>query len=110
MANDFKVPDLGENVESGDIVSVLVKEGDEIAADQSVMEIETGKAVVELPCPYPGRITKVHVQKGSKVKVGDPLLTVEGAAPAGKAPAKPAAKPTPEPEPAEEEAPAPVAK
>jgi pyruvate dehydrogenase E2 component (dihydrolipoamide acetyltransferase) len=80
MAIDFKVPDLGENVESGDIVNVLVKEGDEIQAEQSVMEIETGKAVVELPCPFPGRITKVHVHKGSKVKVGDSLLTVEGAA------------------------------
>jgi pyruvate dehydrogenase E2 component (dihydrolipoamide acetyltransferase) len=79
MAIDFKVPDLGENVESGDIVNVLVKEGDEISAEQSVMEIETGKAVVELPCPYPGKITKVHVHKGSKVKVGDPLITVEGA-------------------------------
>ncbi|MEX2111618.1 MAG: biotin/lipoyl-containing protein, partial [Pirellulales bacterium] len=79
MATEFKVPDLGENVDEGDIVSVMVKEGDEIQAEQNVMEIETGKAVVELPCPIAGRITKVHVQKGSKVKVGDPLLTVEGA-------------------------------
>jgi pyruvate dehydrogenase E2 component (dihydrolipoamide acetyltransferase) len=78
MPTDFKVPDLGENVDSGDIVNVMVKEGEEIQADQNVMEIETGKAVVELPCPYAGRVTKVHVQKGSKVKVGDPLLTVEG--------------------------------
>jgi pyruvate dehydrogenase E2 component (dihydrolipoamide acetyltransferase) len=76
---EFKVPNLGENVEEGDIVKVMVREGDEIAADQSVMEIETGKAVVELPCPYAGRVTKVHVQEGAKVKVGDPLLTVEGA-------------------------------
>ncbi|MGD9720916.1 MAG: 2-oxo acid dehydrogenase subunit E2 [Pirellulales bacterium] len=91
MATDFKVPDLGENVDEGDIVNVLVKEGDEIQADQNVMEIETGKAVVELPCPIAGRITKVHVQKGSKVKVGDPLLTVEGAG--SKAKEKPAAKP-----------------
>src|SRR5438477_10158260 len=83
MAIDFTLPDLGENIESGDIVSVLVKEGDEIQADQNVLEIETGKAVVELPCPYPGRITKVHVQKGSKVKVGDPLLSLEGS-PSGK--------------------------
>ncbi len=101
MATDFKVPDLGENVESGDIVNVLVKEGDEILADQSVMEIETGKAVVELPCPFPGRITKVHVHKGSKVKVGDPLLTVEGAAVAAKpqaAPSAPAAKAPAKPE------------
>lgn len=78
MATDFKVPDLGENVDEGDIVKVMVKEGDEIAADQGVMEIETGKAVVELPCPFAGRITKVHVQAGSKVKVGDRLLTLEG--------------------------------
>ncbi len=95
MPTDFKVPDLGENVDSGDIVSVLVKEGDEIQADQSVMEIETGKAVVELPCPYGGRITKIHVSKGSKVKVGDPLLTIEGnsIAHAAKRDTRPAAKP-----------------
>jgi len=115
MAIDFKVPDLGENVESGDIVNVMVKEGDEVQAEQSVMEIETGKAVVELPCPYAGRITKVHVSKGSKVKVGDSLLTVEGAgaaaAPKAKAPAAPAAAPPPaaaevaEEEPAAEVAP-----
>ncbi len=95
MATDFKVPNLGENVDEGDITKVMVKEGDEITADQSVMEIETGKAVVELPCPIGGRITKVHVQEGAKVKVGDPLLTVEGAdgAAAKQAPAaKPAAK------------------
>ena len=78
MATDFKVPNLGENVDEGDIVKVMVKEGDEIAADQNVMEIETGKAVVELPCPYAGKVIKVHVQEGSKVKVGDPLITVEG--------------------------------
>ncbi|MEX0679370.1 MAG: 2-oxo acid dehydrogenase subunit E2 [Pirellulales bacterium] len=78
MATDFKVPDLGENVDEGDIVKVMVKVGDEVAADQSVMEIETGKAVVELPCPFAGRITKVHVQEGAKVKVGDRLLTLEG--------------------------------
>ena len=92
MAIDFKVPDLGENVDSGDIVNVMVKEGDEIQADQSVMEIETGKAVVELPCPHAGRITKIFVQKGAKVKVGDPLLTVDGAGAAPAAPSKPAAK------------------
>ncbi len=78
MATDFTVPNLGENVDEGDIVKVMVHEGDEIAADQSVMEIETGKAVVELPCPYAGKIIKVHVAEGSKVKVGDPLLTLEG--------------------------------
>ncbi len=92
MANDFKVPSLGENVEEGDIVKVMVSEGDEIAADQNVMEIETGKAVVELPCPFAGKVVKVHVTEGSKVKVGDKLLTVEGSG--GKAAEKPAAKDT----------------
>jgi pyruvate/2-oxoglutarate dehydrogenase complex dihydrolipoamide acyltransferase (E2) component len=94
MATDFKVPDLGENVDEGDIVNVMVKVGDEIEADQNVMEIETGKAVVELPCPIAGRITKVHVQKGSKVKVGDPLLTVESVAARSKE-KPPAEKPSP---------------
>src|SRR5580692_6788339 len=101
MPVDFKVPDLGENIESGDIVSVLVKEGDEVTAQQAVFEVETGKAVVELPTPTAGKITKIHVEKGSKVKVGDSLLTIEtgagAAAPAKKAaPAEPAAaKPAP---------------
>ena len=80
MAVEFKLPDLGENIESGDIVSVLVGEGDEIQAGQNVLEIETGKAVVELPCPHAGKISKIHVSKGSKVKVGDPLLSIEGTA------------------------------
>jgi pyruvate/2-oxoglutarate dehydrogenase complex dihydrolipoamide acyltransferase (E2) component len=96
----------------------MVQEGDQIEADQNVMEIETGKAVVELPCPFAGRITKVHVQKGSKVRVGDPLLTVEAvgagagkssesSAPAAKEekkPAPPAAKKQPEVAAEEEEA------
>ena len=80
MAVEFKLPDLGENIDSGDIVNVLVSEGDEISAGQNVLEIETGKAVVELPCPHGGKIKKIHVSKGSKVKVGDPLLTLEGKA------------------------------
>ncbi len=110
MATDFRVPDLGENVESGDIVNVLVKEGDEIQADQSVMEIETGKAVVELPCPVGGRITKVHVHKGSKVKVGDALLTLESASAAASKPAVAAASAAkPSPKPAKEAPPEPPA-
>ncbi len=101
---DFKVPNLGENVEEGDIVKVMVREGDEIASEQNVMEIETGKAVVELPCPYAGRVTKVHVQEGAKVKVGDPLLTVEGTGGKAEKKATPKAeKPKKEVEPAEEE-------
>jgi pyruvate dehydrogenase E2 component (dihydrolipoyllysine-residue acetyltransferase) len=111
MATDFKVPNLGENVDEGDIVKLMVKEGDEIEAEQSVMEIETGKAVVELPCPFAGRITKIHVQEGAKVKVGDRLLTLEGvAAPKSKEDQTPAAKAKPSPEKARKESPSPVEK
>ena len=90
---DFKLPDLGENIEAGDIVSVLVREGDEIQANQGVVEVETGKATVELPCPQAGKVTKVHVKPGQSVPVGGVLLSIdakEGAA--GAKSVKPAPK------------------
>lgn len=103
MPIDFKLPSLGENIDAGDIVSVLVHEGDEIKANQSVFEVETGKATIELPCPLAGKITKIHVKKGQNVPVGNVLLSIEaasGAAPTAKpAAAPPAAKPAPAPEP-----------
>jgi len=77
MLTEFRLPDLGENIESGDVVSVLVKEGDAIRADQGVLEIETGKAVVEVPCPTAGTIAKINVAKGQKISVGDVVLTLE---------------------------------
>ncbi len=97
---EFKLPPLGENIESGDIVSVLVKEGDVVKAQQGVIEIETDKAVIEVPCTEAGQVSKVHVKAGDTVKVGATILTLQaagaggGAAPAKPAPAKaPAAKP-----------------
>jgi len=77
MSTEFKLPDLGENVEQADVVNVLVSEGHVIQANQNVLELETDKAVVELPSPHAGRVTKVHVKNGDKVKVGDPILTIE---------------------------------
>ncbi len=90
MAIDFLLPELGENIESADVVNVLVAEGDQIHANQSVVELETDKAVVEIPCPHAGKVAKVHVSKGEKIKVGQKLITVE---PAG----EPAGAPTPAP-------------
>ena len=84
MNIEFKLPELGENVKSGDVVSVLVREGDVIAANDGVIELETDKAVVEIPCPYAGKVTKVHVTKGQTIKVGQPVLTIESGR-AGKA-------------------------
>lgn len=102
MAVEFKVPELGENIESGDVVSVLVKEGDTIQANQGVVELETGKAVVEVPCPHAGKVAKIHVKAGDSVPVGATLLTVETGSesePAQPAPSKPAPaeKPTEQP-------------
>jgi pyruvate dehydrogenase E2 component (dihydrolipoamide acetyltransferase) len=77
MNVDFKLPALGENIAGGDVTSVLVREGDVIAANDSVLEIETDKAVVEIPCPHAGKITKILVTKGQAIKVGQPVLSVE---------------------------------
>lgn len=74
---EFRLPDLGENIEAGDIVSVLVKEGDEIKAGQGLVEVETGKATVELPADIAGKVTKLHVKIGQSVPVGGLLMTIE---------------------------------
>ncbi len=89
MAIEFKLPELGENVTAGDVVNVLVHEGQHIEGNQGVIELETEKAIVEIPCPHAGRVAKVHVKKGDTVHVGQTILTVEEAAPA-KAPETPA--------------------
>jgi pyruvate dehydrogenase E2 component (dihydrolipoamide acetyltransferase) len=74
---EFKVPDLGENIESADVINVLVKVGDEISKDQGIIEIETDKATVEVPSSVEGKIVEVNVKTGNKVKVGDVLIKVE---------------------------------
>ena len=58
MIAEFKLPELGENITSGDVVNVLVREGDVIAANDGVIELETDKAVVEIPCPLAGKVAK----------------------------------------------------
>jgi pyruvate dehydrogenase E2 component (dihydrolipoamide acetyltransferase) len=94
MATEFKLPDLGENIASGDVVTVFVSPGDVVRPGQALLEVETDKAVIEVPCPPGGRIASVLVKKGDTVKVGQALVTLE---PAGSAGAAPAAKPAPAP-------------
>src|SRR5438132_9062225 len=89
---EFKLPDLGENIASGDVVSLLVKEGDIVKPQQDVIEIETEKAVIPVPSSVGGKIARIHVKPGETVKVGQVLLSLEEAA-AG-ATAKPSAAPT----------------
>lgn len=79
MTVEFKLPDLGENIESADVAQVLVSEGDEIQAEQVVLELETEKAVFELPCPHAGKVTKIHVKEGDTVPVGAKILSIEPA-------------------------------
>ena len=87
MNVEFKLPELGENIESGDVVRLLVREGDVIAGNDGVMELETEKAVVEIPCPTAGKIIKVYVTKGQTIKVGQPVLSLETEDPAEPQPA-----------------------
>jgi pyruvate dehydrogenase E2 component (dihydrolipoamide acetyltransferase) len=96
---EFKVPELGENVATGDVTRVLVKVGDTIARDQPVLELETDKATIEVPSSVAGVVKEIRVKKGEKVKVGAVVLTVDDtvagngagkASPAAQAPPAPA--------------------
>lgn len=85
---DFVVPDLGENIETADVVEVLVKPGDMLARDQGVIEIETDKATIEVPSNIEGKIIEVKVETGSTVQVGDIILKVESDSAGVKAPSE----------------------
>ena len=80
MAVEFKLPDLGENIEGGDVVKVLVGVGEVVDEDQSIIELETDKAVIEVPSSVRGTITALHVKEGDRVTVGQDILTVAGGA------------------------------
>jgi pyruvate dehydrogenase E2 component (dihydrolipoamide acetyltransferase) len=73
---DFLLPDLGEGLTDAELVSWSVQVGDQVAVDQSVAEVETAKAVVEVPVPFAGTVSALHAEPGGVVKVGAPLLTV----------------------------------
>ena len=110
---DVKLPKLGEGADSGVVVNIFVKEGDTVAKDQPIMELENEKAVASIPSTAAGVVEKVFIKSGDRVSVGQRLISVAGGgaapAPAAAAP-KPAARkaaaksaPAPEPEPEVEE-------
>jgi pyruvate dehydrogenase E2 component (dihydrolipoyllysine-residue acetyltransferase) len=102
---DFTLPELGENIATGDVLRVLVKPGDVLTKDQPVLELETDKATIEVPSSIAGKVKEVRVKAGDKVKVGQAILSIqeEAAAAAPNAAAeKPAAKPQPAPPPTAE--------
>jgi pyruvate dehydrogenase E2 component (dihydrolipoamide acetyltransferase) len=101
VAKEFKLPDLGEGVESGEVARVLVSEGDQIEAEQTILELETDKALVEVPSPEAGKVVSVQVKDGDTVPVGAVLITYEASGtdtgPAKEPPAE-EAKPDVEPQ------------
>ena len=110
---DVKLPKLGEGADSGVVINVFVKEGDTVAKDQAILELENEKAVASIPSTGAGVVTAVHVKAGDRVSIGQRLVTLSGGAEASPAPASPAAakpaakkaaaKPAPEPEEVAEE-------
>ncbi len=91
---DIKLPRLGEGAESGTVVSVLVKAGDQVKEGQTIVELENEKAVAPIPATSSGRVAKLYVKEGDKISVGQPILALEtDGATAAVAPSKPSTPP-----------------
>ncbi|MGO9529487.1 MAG: 2-oxo acid dehydrogenase subunit E2 [Verrucomicrobiia bacterium] len=99
---DIKLPRLGEGAESGTVVSVLVKAGDQVKEGQTIVELENEKAVAPIPATSSGRVAKLYVKEGDKISVGQPILALEtdGAPSVTSAPAVPRVQARPAPAPA----------
>jgi pyruvate dehydrogenase E2 component (dihydrolipoamide acetyltransferase) len=109
MAVEFKLPGLGDGIKSADVVKVLVQVGDVVSAGQTVIEVETEKAGVDVPCPIAGTVTQVRVAAGAKAEIGAVVLVLDETAMADegvRAPSGEAAPPdAPRPMPSDEAAP-----
>ena len=90
-ASEFKLPELGENIDQGDLVRLMITPGTKVSEGQPVMELETDKAVVEVPSSVSGVVKEIKVKEGEKVKVGQVIFTLEGGA--SQQPTKPANEP-----------------
>jgi len=77
MANEIKLPELGENVEEAEVLSILVSEGDRVEKDQPLLELETDKATVEFPSPQAGVVRSLRVSEGDTVRIGQVLLEMD---------------------------------
>ncbi|MEI7699870.1 MAG: 2-oxo acid dehydrogenase subunit E2 [Planctomycetia bacterium] len=91
---EFRLPEVSEGVTKVDVASVAVKPGDTINAWAIICEVETDKAVAEIPCPHAGTVTAVHVKAGTSVEIGAPLITIQAVGSAAPTAAKPAAPQT----------------
>lgn len=110
MIIQFKLPDLGEDIKSGDVTGVPIKPGDTVRKDQTLLEIEAGKATMEIPSPAAGTIKTVHVKTGDTVKAGQLVAEIEaGDQKSEVKDQKPEKKPEPVKAPEPKPAPEPVA-
>src|SRR5881227_2080404 len=78
MPSEIKLPELGENLEGGDVLDVKVAVGDNVREGQPLVEIEAEKSTVEVPSPLAGRVAKILVKKGDTVQVGQAFCLIEG--------------------------------
>jgi pyruvate dehydrogenase E2 component (dihydrolipoamide acetyltransferase) len=79
-ASEFRLPELGENIDQGDLVRLMISPGAKVSEGQPVMELETDKAVVEVPSSVTGTVKEIKVKEGTKIKVGQVIFTLEGGA------------------------------
>jgi pyruvate dehydrogenase E2 component (dihydrolipoyllysine-residue acetyltransferase) len=79
-ASEFRLPELGENIDQGDLVRLMISPGTKVSEGQPVMELETDKAVVEVPSSVTGTVKEIKVKEGTKIKVGQVIFTLEGGA------------------------------
>src|SRR6478609_4565055 len=98
MAIEVKLPNLGEGVDTGDVLELLVKEGDIVAKDQGIIELETGKATLQVPSSAAGKISKIHVHPGQTIPPGTLLMTLEAIEAASKPSAQKPEAPKAEPQ------------
>ena len=82
MSQDIRMPEVSEGVTKGKVISVTVAVGDRVQADQTILELETDKAVVALPSPFTGKITEILVKEGDTVEVGQVFMKGEPEGPA----------------------------
>lgn len=93
MSTQIKLPALGEHIDSAGVLSILVSEGDVVAKDQDLLEVETDKATMPIPSPQAGKIVKILVAEGDDVPVGGPLFEIEAKGSESKGQEAPAKKP-----------------
>jgi pyruvate dehydrogenase E2 component (dihydrolipoamide acetyltransferase) len=93
VAGEFRLQELGENISEGDLVRLMIAPGAKVSEGQPVMELETDKAVVEVPSSVSGIVNEVKVKEGEKIKVGQVIFTLQGAAPAPAETVRPQSRP-----------------